>query len=331
MAPYKVVAEDYIQFVIATAKAYTCTEAAKVHPSSSLPPAHDAFNRLLHRLEPDPIILWEEVRSQVRGGGFLVIDDSTLDKHYAKHIQLVTRHWSGKHRQVVQGINLITLLWTDGERHLPCDYRLYAPHQDGCTKNDHFRTMVDAAKARGLTPEAVLFDGWYSSIDNLKRVRMHGWIWFTRLKSNRKVRIQKQPPQRLESIAISEAGTVVFLPGYGEILVFRLVTPDGRTEHWATNHLTMTPGTRQKLEEISWTIENYHKAIKQCCGIERCQVRYERGQRNHILLALRAFIRLEYHCFHGGYSWFEAKAEILRPAIRAYLAQPLYIRPPKAA
>ena len=49
------------------------------------------------------------------GWGVLVIDDSTLDKFYAQAIELVTRHWSGKHRQVVQGINLISLLWTDGE------------------------------------------------------------------------------------------------------------------------------------------------------------------------------------------------------------------------
>ena len=43
-----------------------------------------------------------------RDGGVLVLDDSTLDKPYAKKIELVTRHWSGKHKRVVRGINLIT-------------------------------------------------------------------------------------------------------------------------------------------------------------------------------------------------------------------------------
>ncbi len=65
-------------------------------------PAHYAFTRLLHRLEPDPAALWEEVESLVdRTKGILVGDDSTLDKPYARKMGLVTRHWSGKHHAVV--------------------------------------------------------------------------------------------------------------------------------------------------------------------------------------------------------------------------------------
>ena len=51
----------------------------------------------------------------------LVLDDSTLDKPYARDIALVGRHWSGKHHAVVQGIGRVSLLWTDGDRHNPCD------------------------------------------------------------------------------------------------------------------------------------------------------------------------------------------------------------------
>lgn len=39
---------------------------------------------------------------------------------------LLCRSWSGKHHRVVQGINLITLLWIDSECHSRCDYRYYA-------------------------------------------------------------------------------------------------------------------------------------------------------------------------------------------------------------
>ena len=74
--------------------------------------------------------------------GLLVLDDSTLDKFHAKKIQMVTRHWSGKHKRVVWGINLITLVWTDGDRVVPCDYRVYDKAKDGLTKNDHFLAML---------------------------------------------------------------------------------------------------------------------------------------------------------------------------------------------
>ena len=59
------------------------------------------------------------------GKGVLVLDDTTLDKPYAKRMELVSRHWSGKHKRVVWGINLLTLLWTDGNALIPCDFRVY--------------------------------------------------------------------------------------------------------------------------------------------------------------------------------------------------------------
>ena len=100
---------DYIDFLVAAPRPVSCTEAARVQPDSPHAPAHDAFTRLLHRLEPDPRRLWDEAEPLVeKARGVLVIDDSTLDKPYARHIDLVTRHWSGKHHEVVRGINLIT-------------------------------------------------------------------------------------------------------------------------------------------------------------------------------------------------------------------------------
>ena len=86
-----------------------------MQPPDAAPPAHDSLNRLLYRLTPDSETLWTEATPYVRKGqGILVIDDSTLDKPYAQQMERVTRHWSGKHPQVVLGINLITLMWTDG-------------------------------------------------------------------------------------------------------------------------------------------------------------------------------------------------------------------------
>ena len=154
---------DYIDFLVASPKLFSCTEAAKVQPDGSSTPAHDAFTRLLLRLEPDPETLWREARPLVhRAGGLLVLDDSTLDKPYARSIDLVTRHWSGKHHAVVQGINLVSLLWTDGDRHIPCDYRVYDT-ADGRTKNDHFADMIRIAYARQFQPRCVVFDGWSHS------------------------------------------------------------------------------------------------------------------------------------------------------------------------
>ncbi len=104
-------AEDYIQFLVATPLSYSCLEAERVQPEGGRHPAHDSFTRLLQRLEPSAEALWQEVEPEVpTGHGVLVIDDTTLDKPYARKIALVSTHWSGKHHRVVKGINLITLL-----------------------------------------------------------------------------------------------------------------------------------------------------------------------------------------------------------------------------
>ena len=288
-------------------------------------PAHDAFTRLLHRLEPDAATLWREAAGQVeRQRGILVVDDSTLDKPYAKKIDLVQRHWSGKHHAVVEGINLITLLWTEGDRHVPVDYRLYDKVGDGLTKHEHFQALLKTAFQRGFVPECVVFDSWYGSLANLKVITGWGWTWLTRLKANRQVNPDRRGLCAVARVETDMNGTIVHLKGYGLIRLFKIVTSDGDIEWWASNALQMRPLTRTRWAGYAWTIEHYHRGIKQFCGVERAHVRAARAQRNHIGLCLRAFLRLEQHCYHAGISWFEAKMAIIRPAVRAYLANPLY-------
>ncbi len=65
MNPPKVTDEDYINFIIATPRDVTATEAGRVQPESRDAPAHDAFTRLLARLEPDAETLWQEARTRL--------------------------------------------------------------------------------------------------------------------------------------------------------------------------------------------------------------------------------------------------------------------------
>jgi putative transposase len=321
----KVDALDYIQFLIAAQRVFTCTEAAACQPEPPDPPAHDAFTRLLSRQPPDTAALWQEVAPLIeRQQGALLLDDSTLDKPYARHMALVTPHWSGKHHCVVIGINLISLVWTDGEALLPCDFRIYDKPFGGLDKNAHFRGMLATAKDRGFTPRLVAFDGWYAGLENLKAVRGHGWHWLTRFKSNRLVNPDDTGNVPIQTLLIPPAGLVVHLKGYGFVRVFRTVAPDGDAEHWATSDLAMTEAERAEWARQAFGIEVYHRGIKQCCGIEKCQAQLEAAQRGHIQLALRAFVRLEAHWRQTGVSWYAAKADIIRTAIRAYLAQPRY-------
>jgi hypothetical protein len=314
---------DYINFLVAAQRVFSTVEAAHTAPEGDRTPAHDAYTRLLQRLPPDSEALWTEVQPLVkRKQGKLVIDDSTLDKPYASKMALVTRHWSGKHGRVVQGINLVSLVWTDGDGRLPCDFRIYHKAQDGLSKNEHFRYMVATAHQRGFEPTLVAFDSWYSGLDNLKVLRDLDWLWLTQLKSNRQVSVDRTGNRPIRAILIPPHGRVVHLKGYGWIKVFKIVGTNGDFEYWATSDLDMTLEDCAFHALDAWQVEVYHRGLKQFTGVERGQFRLEVSQRNHIGLAIRAFVRLEAHRLQTGVSWFESKTQIIRDAIRVYLAQP---------
>src|SRR5450759_3061638 len=150
---------DFINFLIAASNVFSCTEAARCYPFVANAPSHDAFTRCLQRQPPDTEALCDEVKNHVKPEeGFLIVDDSTLDKPYAKEMAFVRRMWSGKHHRTVKGIGLITLIWTDGTTVIPVDFRIYNIDEDDKTKNDHFRDMIDKGEERDFNPEFVLFD-----------------------------------------------------------------------------------------------------------------------------------------------------------------------------
>ena len=234
-------------------------------------------------------------------------------------------------KQLFRASYLITLLWSDGIRCVPVDYRIFDKDRDGKTKNDHFAEMLLEAFERGFSPELVCFDSWYASVENLKLCRALGWHFLTRLKANRQIRVSGGKLQSVSEAGLCGGdGTLVWLKGFGEIKVFRVRATDGTSEYWATSLLDMTEQERQRQAKAAWRIEMYHRALKQQCLIERAHCRRLRPVRNHIGLCIRAFVRIESHCYRERISWIQAKTSIIRDAVRAYLANPRYLLLPTA-
>lgn len=135
-----------------------------------------------------------------------------------------------------------------------------------------------------------------------KVIHHYGWIWLTRLKRNRHVNPDNTSNRALSERDIKATGTVVHLKGYGFVKVFKIVAPNGDIDYWATSDLNLGELQRLQWSEFAWAIEEYHWGLKQCCGAECAQVRASRAQRNHIGLAIRAFLRLELHMCATGIS-----------------------------
>ena len=91
MNPAKCNDQDYIDFLIASQRAFTCTEAARCQPDDRQNVAHDSYNRLLERLPQNTEALWKESRALVDlKGGVLILEDTTIDKPYSEKMDYVT-------------------------------------------------------------------------------------------------------------------------------------------------------------------------------------------------------------------------------------------------
>lgn len=128
-------------------------------------------------------------------------------------------------------------------------------------------------KERGFEPHCVLFDRWYSSMGNLKRITRLNWHFRTRLKSNCLVKQEVSDYMAVLEVAVPAEGGVVHLRGYGQIKLFKVTHLAKEPEFWATDVLSLNLEQRAELKKISWKIEAFHRGVKQFCGIARCQAR----------------------------------------------------------
>jgi putative transposase len=331
MNPAKCSLDLYANFLIANQNRYSGLELERVTPVVDM--SHDSVTRFLANSNFVPSELWKVSEPLVkREEGYLVGDDTLLDKRYSRHNEWARVQYSGASHGLVNGICLVNLLWTnlsdeDNAKIVPVDYRVYDLKKgdtgpDAKTKNDHFRDMLDEAKTRGFKPECVLMDSWYGSIENMKHIVKMGWRFMTNLKSNRQVSVEQGSYIPVENLNF-EGGLVkeVWLKEFGKVLVFRLVDQDGGTMHIATHDLSMTdPEKFRGHWKPRWRIEEFHRGIKQTAGVAKCYATRAASQKTHILAAFIAFIRMEVRRLKDAVWWYEQKASITRYATARFLA-----------
>ncbi len=300
---------DYCQFLLSTQINYTLTYFAD-HAQTATGNrrwSHDTINRYLADEKITPRLVWDNVKTQVvqHQDGYLVFDDTVLDKNYSHAIDMVRRQWSGNRKQVIKGIGVVTCVYVNPklDRFWVIDYRIYAPETDGKTKLDHVDEMLKQAHFhKRLLYSTVLMDTWYATMPILKLIERLGKIYYCPIKANRQVNLSPVSGyQRVDSLAWTRedeaSGQVIHLkkmPSGHHVRLFRIVVSTDRTDYLITNDVAQD--SLEVTEEVCgfrWKIEQAHREVKQTTGIERCQCRKERIQRNHIGCAILVWVRLK--------------------------------------
>jgi hypothetical protein len=80
--------------------------------------------------------------------------------------------------------------------------------------------------------------------------------------------------------------------------------------------------TFHQAHQEHWSIESYHRAIKQVCCAERFFVRGKQAIRNHLFCSLRAFVELELQRWRGEIkSWYGLKRHLADAVVTNFIQQ----------
>ena len=312
----------YTTFLIANGNRYSGVEASKAIALQGIAPAHDTISRWLASETCESNDLWEHVQEQVALDSCLIVDDTVLDKRWSPQNELAGFHWSGNEHKVIRGISLVNLLATHDDTCIPVDYRVNEGTKESKNKNEHFIDMLNVAKKRGFEPRYVMADSWYGSLENMKAITALGWKFIIGLKENRLVNETKGLYVSVSSLDwTNKQVRKVWLKGFGFVLIARIVFKNGDTRYVCTNDLALTDYTSLSNESKKrWTIEEFHRGIKQTTGIEKCYSILKRSQLTHIFASFVAFVKFEFQRLKTGMSWYEQKAQQVRLGIAAAFA-----------
>ncbi len=107
------------------------------------------------------------------------------------------------------------------------------------------------------------------------------------------------------------------------VKLFRVIVSTNRTEFVATNDLSQTSTDAVQDEcDVRWKIEEFHRELKQLTGVEACQCRKARIQRNHIACALLVWTRLKTIAYQTGKTIYQIKHGMLSDYLVAQLKNP---------
>jgi hypothetical protein len=295
---------DYCQYLLSSPINYTVTNLADHLEEIS----HDRINRYLRGEKLTPRLLWENVKSLLSPttNAYLLFDDTVLDKRYSSSIELTRRQYSGNEHRVIRGIGLVSCVYVNDEtgQFWVIDYRLYDPEGDGQSKLDHVSDMLKGVVySKQLPFSTVLMDSWYATQKLMAQIDQLEKLYYCPLKTNRRVDDSggRMPYVRIDELVWRneelQQGKLIKVRGFPKdkkVKLFRVTVSTNRTEFVVTNDLSQaSTDAVQDGCSIRWKIEEFHRELKQLTGVEACQCRKARIQRNHIACALLVWIRLK--------------------------------------
>ena len=180
--------------------------------------------------------------------------------------------------------------------------------------------------------KTVLMDSWYAAKNIILLIEKLEKIYYCPLKKNRLVDDSQggKPYQNIEKLEWNnwelKSGKIVKLnkfPAAHKVKLFRVPVSTLLTDYVITNDMTQSSTDAVQYEySMRWKIEEFHREIKQLTGIESCQCRKARIQRNHINCAMFVWLKLKQIAYSTGKTVYQIKQELLSHYLTKELKSP---------
>ena len=330
----KTTLSSYCKYLAHTQINYTCTNFADHVEDLS----DDSVYRFLKSSHLKPSLVWKRVKTEMAqsANGYIIFDDTVLDKTHSFEIEGVRRQYSGNAHGIIKGIGVVNCVYVNPETNLfwVIDFRIFDPDRDGKTKLDHVDDMLKSIENRKISYRYALMDSWYATADLMKYFIGKGKIFYCPIKANRKVDETggEQAYQPVENLQWSEtdlkSGKTVKLhkfPLDEKVKLFRVAVSSNRTEFIVTNDKDQSDFDAVRLKSAQrWKIEQFHREEKQITGIAKCQCRRNRSQRKHICAAVLVWIGYKKIANRVDKTVYELKHQLLKNYLIAQLIRPTF-------
>jgi putative transposase len=112
----------YLMALLYFTRVSTCSTIAEMLAEAS----HDRLTRMLHGSWSGHTLLDRALRLLfLVTGGYLIVDDTVVEKPYARQLREAGWVWSSKRNKVVYGVSVVLLVWTDGRIRIPIGFRVW--------------------------------------------------------------------------------------------------------------------------------------------------------------------------------------------------------------
>lgn len=317
----KVTIKLYGQFLLSSQINYTCTYLADHLQGLT----HDNVQYFLKNSRFTPRMLWKSIKNSIElhPKGYVIFDDTVLNKEHSYKIELVRNQYSGNAHGLIKGIGVVNCVYynPDKEQFYLIDYRIFSPDRDGKTKIDHVLDMLASLKNRSIAYQPLLMDSWYAAAAVFKYLIDQQKLFYCPIKANGKIddthseQAYKQVQEAFWTTHHVLQGKMIKLykmPMDTYFKLFRVLVTPTRTDYIITNDLTQhNTHAAEKESNIRWIVEQLHREDKQLTGIECCQCRLERSQRNHIAIANLVWLRLKRLAYNSKKTVYQLKFSLL--------------------